>query len=202
MGRGGAVLGIIGIVLAAGAGGFAFVGWNGQNIANSEINNLTNELNNLTDELNNLSRIIVVGTWNTLEDNLNFAPHNSQNDWLLEFGENNVSNIDYFSTTNNTRITLLKPGWYRIHLSVLLMNINPSSTYWIRLYVNGTMTNYMARHETSAASPIFHHIDVSAFVYCDALNYIEINGYSTFDNFDVAASDDKFNQLTIEYLDI
>ena len=57
----------------------------------------------------------------------------------------------------------------------------------------------MARHETPAATVIFHHMDVSAFVYSDGTNYIEINGYSTFDNFN-AGSDDRFNQLTIEYV--
>ena len=97
MGRGGTALGIIGIILAAGAGGFAFVTWNGQNIANSDLDNLTDELNNLTDELNNLPRILVVGIWNTLEDNLNYAPHNLQNDWLFEFGDNNLNNTDFIS---------------------------------------------------------------------------------------------------------
>ncbi len=216
MGRGGTALGIIGIIIASGAVGFSFVVLNGQNITNSDIGDLTDELNNLTDELNNLTdvfnnlteelnnlgRIIVVGVWDALEDNIDFAPHNTQNDWLLEFGDNILNDTDYISVSNtntNTNVTLLKSGWYRIHLSVLLTGINPSSTYWIRLYVNGTLTNYMARHETSAASPIFHHIDASAFVYSDGTNYIEINGYSNGDNFN-AGSDDRFNQLTIEYV--
>ena len=47
MGRGGTALGIIGIILAAGAMGFTFVVWNGQN--------------NLESDFNNLTRTIVVG---------------------------------------------------------------------------------------------------------------------------------------------
>ena len=151
MGRGGTALGIIGIIIASGAVGFSFVVLNGQNITNSdmgdltdELNNLTDELNNLTEELNNLGRIIVVGVWDALEDNLDFAPHNTQNDWLLEFGDNILNDTDYISVSNtntNNNVTLLKSGWYRIHLSVLLLGIDPSSTYWIMLNVNGTFKN-------------------------------------------------------------
>jgi len=181
MGRGGTVLGIIGIILAAGSIGFAFVVWNGQNTTT------------------NLPRTIVVGIWDDLDSNLDYAPYNSQNNWFFEFGAYNLSNTDYISLSNtNTRIALLKPGWYRIHLSVLLGSISPSSTYWIAIFKDGAVEFYLDRFKTGAvvAEPV-QIIDSSAFVYSDGTTYIEINGFST-DDFGISA--DVYNQLSIEYV--
>ena len=58
MGRGGTVLGII---LAAGAIGFTFIVWNGQN------------------NTNNVTKTMVVGIWDALEDNKDFFPYSFQN---------------------------------------------------------------------------------------------------------------------------
>ncbi len=144
--------------------------------------------------------LILVGIWDALEDNLDFAPHNLQNDWLLEFGDNKLSNPDYISVSNNnTRITLLTSGWYRIHLSVLLGGINLSSIYMITIFKDGAIEKHLDLYATSANSSVWnHHIDSSAFVYSNGTNYIEITGISTKD-FHVAVNN-IFNQLTIEYV--
>ncbi len=254
MGSGGTALGIIGIILAAGAIGFAFFVWNGQNATNSdlnsdlddltdalnnlieftnmtgftnmtdEFNNLTYEFNNLTYEFNNLTyefnnleselanlesifynmtRTVVVGIWEELDDNLDFAPHNTQGNWLFEFGDNTWNNTDYISVSNtNTRITLLKPGWYRIHLSVLIADIGPSNRYWIGILKDGVTEFYIYRYETSATmDAILHYIDSSAFVYSDGTNYIELNGWSNTDDFNCGGSE-IFDQFKIEYVAI
>ena len=200
MGKGVAALGIIGMILAAGAIGFAFFVWNGQNTTNSELNDLTDAFNDLKSDFDNLTQTIVVGIWDALDNNLDFAPHNTQDDWLLEFGDNSLNNTDYISVSNtNTRITLLKSGWYRIHLNVLLFGISPSSTYWARIYKDGSSEIYLDRHGTSATvDSIYHYIDSSGFVYSNGTNYIEINGYSLGDFFYVSL--DPFNQFKIEYI--
>jgi len=187
MGRGGTVLGIIGILLGAGAIGFAFVVWNGQNA--------------MTGELNSLTRNIVVGIWDEIDDNLDFAPYNLQADWLFEFGGSSLNNTDYISVSNNnTRITLLKSGWYRIHLSVLLANINPNNGYLITIFKDGATEFYLDNYGTSATNGVsFYDVDSSAFVYSNGTNYIEINGYS---NDDFWVSSDLYNQLTIEFVAI
>ena len=204
MGRSGAALGIIGIILAAGAFGFSFVVLNGQNTTNSDIGDLTDELNNLIDELNNLTRTIVVGVWAALIDNYGYAPHNLTNDWLFEFGVNNLSNSDYiFVSNNNTRIALSKSGWYRIHLSMLYLLISPNFVYETRILKDGAF-EFAFDHLVTGATvdSYWHHIDSSAFVYSNGRNYIEVNGYSNGDNifrpFTDAAYD--YNQLTIEYI--
>ena len=183
MGKGGTVLGLVGIILAAGAIGFAFVVWNGQSTAT------------------NLTMTKVVGIWDAFEENQDFAPHNLQNDWLFEFRDNNLSNTDYISVSNtNTRITLLKSGWYRIHLSVMLSDIGPSSIYVITIYKNGVIELFLDRYETLSTNVAwFYNIDSSAFVYSNGTNYIEISGSS---NNDFQFSIDLYNQLTIEYVAI
>ncbi|MFX0001358.1 MAG: hypothetical protein ACFE9Q_14380 [Candidatus Hodarchaeota archaeon] len=184
MGRGGTVLGIIGIILAAGAIGFTFIVWNSQNTTQ------------------NLTRTIVVGIWETLSDNLDFVPYNSQNNWLLEFGDNKLNNTDYISVSNtNTRITLLKSGWYQIHLSVLLAGISPSSTYRVRILKDGVTESFFDFYQTAVTiDSNYHSIDSSTFVYSNGTNYIEINGDSA-DDFSVPAND-LYNQLTIRFVAI
>jgi len=188
MGSNGTALGVIGIILAAGAIGFAFFGWNGQN--------------NLQSDFNNLTQTIVVGLWDALDDNLDFAPHNFQSNWLYEFGDNKLNNTDYISISNtNTRITLLKPGWYRIYLSVMLSSIGPSDVYWTRLLKDGDVEFYFDRHETGTpADSSYHFFGSSGFVYSNGTNYIEVNGYTFSDFFYISSSDD-FNQFMIEYID-
>ncbi|HDZ19301.1 hypothetical protein LCGC14_0918070 [marine sediment metagenome] len=210
MGRGGTALGIIGIIIAAGAVGFSFVVLNGQNITNSdmgdlidELNNLTDELNNLTDELNNLTRTNIVGIWDALADSQAIPPHNALDDWLLEFGDNSLSNPNYiFVSNSSTRITLLKPGWYRIHLTVLLVSMNPSNLYFTVLLKDGVDEFVFDTYETSLAmNSGYHSIDSSAFVYSNGTNYIEIRGTSAFgDDFNVPISNELYNQLTIEFV--
>ena len=192
------IIGIIGIILAAGAIGFAFVVWNGQNTTNSDLDGLNDELNNLESDLNNLTRIIVVGIWNAFDENQDFAPHTYQNDWLLEFLNNKLNNIDFISVSNtNTRITLLKSGWYRIHLSVLLAGLGPSNIYLITIFKDGAIEFQLERYETGTSSVGYYNIYSSAFVYSNGTNYIEINGLATA-NFYVPL--DLYSQLTIEYV--
>ena len=185
MGRGGTALGIIGIILAAGAIGFAFVVWNGQNTTN------------------NLSRTIVVGIWDDIDSNLDYAPYNLQNDWLFEFGDNKLNNTEYISVSNtNTRITLLKSGWYRIHISVLLGGISPSSSYRLELLKDGTIESYLDFYATSSTNDSsWHYIDSSAFVYSNGTNFIEINEYSSSDDF-APSTNDMYHQFTIKYITV
>ena len=201
MGRSGAILGIIGVILAAGAGGFTFIVWNGQNIVNS---NLKADLNDLINEFNNLSRTVAVGEWVGLVDNYDYAPHNLTNDWLFHFGVNNLNNTDYISVSNNnTRITLTKSGWYRIHLSVLYWFISPNFLYKTSILKDGAIEFVLDRLVTnSTIDSYWHQIDSSAFVYCDGINYIELNGFSNGDD-DFGPYTDaahNYNQLTIEYV--
>jgi hypothetical protein len=144
-----------------------------------------------------------VGVWDGLVDNQGYSPHNALGDWLLEFGDNSLINTDYILVSNtNTRITLLKSGWYRIHLSMVLMDINPASIYAIKLLKDGITVFFFDYYETSLAmNSQYHSVDSFAFVYSNGTNYIEINGESLLgDNNFFVHTDDLFNQLTIEFV--
>ncbi len=182
MGRGGAVLGLIGIILGAGGIAFGYFIWRGQN--------------------NNLTQPKLVGVWDGLADNQDYTPYNALNNWLLEFGDNKLNNTDYISVSNTyTRIVLLKSGWYRIHLSMVLMSISPSSIYTIKLLKDGIIEFFFNYYEIiGVIDSQYHSVDSSGFVYSNGTNYIEINGESLLgDNFFVH-SIDYYNQLTIEFV--
>jgi len=180
MGKGGSVLGLIGIIL--GAGGIAF------------------GVFNISSQNNNVTQSIVVGIWDGLGDNLDFAPHNLNDDWLIQFGFNKLTNTDYISVSNtNTRITLLKTGWYKIIISVLLNSLNPTSDYYIALLKDGLTKSYIHYYFTASIASSYHHIDSSVFVYSDGTNYIEINGFSYLDSaFSIGPN--LYNQFKIEYI--
>ena len=57
MGKGGTVLGLMGIILGAGGIAFGYFNWTSQSTTN------------------NLTGSIVVGIWNTLYDNLDYVPY-------------------------------------------------------------------------------------------------------------------------------
>ncbi len=203
MGSGsGTALGIIGIILAAGAIGFAFFVWNGQNTTNS---NLNSEIDDLTDTLNNLTGTIFVGKWDALDDNYDYAPHNLTNDWFYEFGSNSLNNTDYIAVSNtNTRITLLKSGWYRIHISVLLWKLNSTDTVFKTMMLKDGVPEFaFNRLQTGFTDDSYWlHFDSSAFVYSNGTNYIEFNGFSNKDNDFEPYTDPglDYNRLTIEYV--
>ena len=194
MGNSGSALGIIGIILAAGGIGFAFVVWNGQNTTNSDLADLESEFNNLT-------QTKVVGFWDSLSDNKDYPGHTTQINWLIELGDNELNNTDYISVSNtNTRITLIKPGWYRIHLSILLGYMSTNDIYRVYILKDDLIEFALDRFVTSSTIvSVWHYFDSTAFVYSDGTNYIEFNGYSGSKDFSPTSSTD-FNQLTIEYV--
>ena len=55
----------------------------------------------------------------------NYSGYDQPGAWLFEFTDNEMNDTAYVSVSNaNTRITLLKPGWYRIHLSTELNSLD------------------------------------------------------------------------------
>lgn len=72
----------------------------------------------------------LVGIWDGLDDNLNYDPHNTSSNWLFQFLNNSYIDSEYVSVNNTgTCITLLKQGWYKIKISVLLQNLDAPDAY-------------------------------------------------------------------------
>ena len=183
MGNSGTALGIIGIILGAGAFGFAFFVWNGQN--------------DLESDFNNLESTILVGIWEDLSRNTDYTPYSTNRFWLFEFGDNQVNNTEYFSVSNsNTRITIIKSGWYKIHLSALLGDINDGTAYSMKFYKNGDVYGYSSY--LIGGGP-FIYMDGTVFIECNAKDYIEISAYSAADDF-IVYTIANYEHLTIEYV--
>lgn len=195
MGNSGTALGIIGIILGAGATGFAFFMWNNQITLISDLNQMENNFNNQT-------RTIVVGIWDELDRNLDYSPHNLQNDWLIELGDNKLFSTEHLSLSYSyTRISLLKVGWYRIDLSMMVTDLAAGSNYRMRLYKDGEYETSFDYFELSTRNDLgYYCIHSSVFVDSDSTNYIEITGFSSTDNFETSYQ--NYNHLTIEYVTI
>ncbi|MFX1366109.1 MAG: hypothetical protein ACFFCE_06720 [Promethearchaeota archaeon] len=180
MGNNGAALGIIAIILCVGVGVFVFFIWNGQNTTNSDVDDLQEQINNLESDFNNSITTKFVGIWDDLARNMDYSPHNSSTDWLIEFQDNNLTNPEYISVSNNnTRVTLLQSGWYRIHLTIALTNHFGGSFYWIHLLKDGVEDENFDAYSTSTYTPPLRHIDSSVFIYSNGTNYIEVNPVTT-----------------------
>ncbi|MHA1978814.1 MAG: hypothetical protein ACW98I_18070 [Candidatus Hodarchaeales archaeon] len=85
------------------------------------------------------SGLILVGLWDDLDENKDYAPWNADNDWLIEFRSSIFNDSNYVSVSNgNTRFVLLQAGFYKITLPMLLQSIDASGTYSVRLLRNGS----------------------------------------------------------------
>lgn len=214
MGSGGKALGMLSLILAAGGIGFSYFVWTGQNTSNSVLDDLTDQLNdieadfdNLTEQLDtmeavidNLTRSFVVGLWDDISKNKDYAPHNLDYNWLLEFSAGNLTDPDYISVSNdNTRITLLQSGWYRIHLSLFIYSITADNYYYLSMLKDGSVESNLDWYETSATDDgYYHYFESSAFVYSNGTSYIEFNALSNIDSFGIGGND--YNQFLIEYI--
>ena len=206
----GTALGIMGIIIGAGAIGFAFFVWNGQNTTNSDLksdlDDLTDQLNNLTGptnmtaEFNDLPRTIVVGNWEGLARNMaaNIGFPLVSN-WLFELQAGTHYNSYYINAFSPiTRIYLVTAGWYRIHLSTLLYNLDPGNYYSIEIFKNGINSFVLYIFDINSGDPDNFYVDSSAFIYSDGTDYIEINGKTGSDDFYPISN----NRFTIEYVAI
>ena len=211
MGRGGTALGIIGIILAAGAIGFAFFIWNGQN---STISDLNTGIDDLQDQINDmetpsntststdLNQSTIVGVWESFSRNTDYSPYTTNENWLLELTYNQIINPEYLSVSNsNTRINILKSGWYRIHISGVLSGLTNNAVYTIRFYRNGILIATDPYLVANAEIYTYNHIAGTVLIECTAGDYINLNAYSqTDDNDDFNAYTNVYNHLSIEYL--
>jgi len=141
----------------------------------------------------------LIGLWEEFDYNTDFPPYTALSYWLLELRDIKIMNSDYIAiSNNNTRLTLLKLGWYRIQLTMILSSIDASQNYWINILKNGGVKFILLYHETSATPESdYLTLDASAFVHSNGSEYFEIMGDSFGDPFFPGGSQ-IYNQLTIE----
>jgi len=149
------------------------------------------------------SGLTLVGLWDGLAKNKDYLPYTSDTSWLIEFSDNQFNNSDHISLSySNSRFKLLKEGFYKITLLLLLetVNVNVNSIYYISLVRNSTLEHYFGRIAI-AANPIssYFQIESSLYVKSTGLDYFVIRCYCLGDTFFTIANTQTYNQLSIEY---
>lgn len=147
------------------------------------------------------SGLTLVGLWDDLATNKEYAPYTTDSSWLIEFSNNKFNNSNYIEVSNNnTRFKLLKEGFYKITLLLRLDDVDASEVYWVYFLRNGLFDHCLARVAISdnPGSPD-HQIESSVYVKSTGLDNFSIRCYSTgSDAFEIGYLQ-TFNQLSIEY---
>ena len=149
------------------------------------------------------SGLTLVGLWDDLATNKEYAPYTSDTSWLIEFSNNKFNNSNYIEVSNNnTRFKLLKEGFYKITLLLILSDLNAvaDAVYWAVLLRNDLFDHFFARIaiSTTPVSP-FYQVESSIYVNSIGLDNFTIRCYCVGDpSFSVSGSQ-TYNQLSIEY---
>lgn len=141
---------------------------------------------------------ILVGLWDFVNYNYGYAPHDETNDWLIQpmLGLYNDTRYLAFSN-NNTRFTLLRDGYYKVNLNMLVISLIDGQMYNMYLLKNGV--RYKTMFCLTAYSVTGGWMSSSVFVHSNGTDYIEINGYHSSDPFGPFYTVYDY-QFSIEYM--
>jgi len=145
----------------------------------------------------------LVGIWEALDDNHNYFPYITPSNWLFQLSANSYIDSEYVSVNNSgTRITLMRQGWYRIQISVLLQSLDAPYIYRIDLLKNGTLLFNLDYIQTYTATydPYWYSVHAEGYVLSDGNDYIELNAWSNGDIFVIYSIVQDSNQLVIEFV--
>ena len=146
------------------------------------------------------SGLILVGLWDDLATNKEYAPYTFDHSWLIEFDNNQFNNSNYIEVSNNnTSFKLLEEGFYKITLLLLLNSVDPSVIYYVLLLRNNVIDHSFVRIAMTA-NPISlaYQIESTVYVKSNGLDNFTIRCHSISDAFEVYDIQ-EYNQLTIEY---
>jgi len=143
----------------------------------------------------------LVGLWDQLEKTPDGSVSGSG--WYVNFTQEvhlDTSHVEV--SLNNSQFRLRDIGIYRITLTALLLDCDPSSNHWIVLTINGTFSHFLERTSISAnPDDTFWFVSSTIYVnssgqdlyrfYC--YSYDDPNGFRIY-------SEATFNQLAIEFM--
>ena len=146
------------------------------------------------------SGLILVGLWDNLAKNKDYAPYDTDATWRIEFDNNQYNESNYISVSeSNTNFKLLKEGFYKLTILMYAYDLDSGGTYWFYLYRNSSINHCIAKigHPTSDN----FQVESSIFIESTGLDNFFIRAYSSGDSdtsFTIATAQ-SFNQLSIEY---
>ena len=146
--------------------------------------------------------LVLVGLWDDLESNRDYAPDNTGSDWLIEFRNSPLNNSNYVTVSRNNTRFVLAPGLYKITLSFRFSSLVAGEGYAISLIRTGSTEHFLVDHyhnETAVINGEYYSSCSSVFVQGNGVDYFDFKCASIYgDSFDL--SNDKYNQLSIEYV--
>jgi len=147
------------------------------------------------------SGLTLVGLWDDFSRNTEYPPDTTNTSWRIEFNNNQFNDSNHISVSdNNTSFKLLKEGFYKITLLLLLDSIDASATYWAYLIRNGSLYNCFARVAISDnPSSSFLQIESSLYVKSTGFDNFHIICYCMTDTSFTIGLVQTYNQLSIEY---
>jgi len=144
------------------------------------------------------SGLTLVGLWDDLAKNKDYAPYNTDTSWRLEFDNNQYNDSNYISVSNsNTNFKLLKEGFYKLTILLYAYDLVPGGTYWFYLYRNNSINHCIAK--IGLPTTTYYQVESSVFVKSSGLDNFFIRAYCTGDTSFTIATAQSFNQLSIEY---
>jgi hypothetical protein len=140
----------------------------------------------------------VVGLWTNLSRFM-YGSYNTSN-WLVGVNNTQILKSDYVSlSNNNTNVTLQKTGWYKLHLSLVLVNLTLNNEYYINFNRNNSLEYSLAKFNSTGTT--YRVINLYQFIHFNSSDFFEINCNSS-DSFNLGTTDlyQNYNQMSIEYI--
>ncbi|MFX0011546.1 MAG: hypothetical protein ACFE9R_14630 [Candidatus Hermodarchaeota archaeon] len=138
---------------------------------------------------------ILVGLWEELYTNRDYAPYNTAEDWLVQVDDVQVNNSNYFSLSRNrTRFHLNENGCYRINIHLLIF-CSPGYIFAMWVYKNDVL---LSLTDWIESTDMYAHLGASTYLWSNGTDYYDfvVNGNDVSD----LVTDQRWHQFAIEYI--
>lgn len=141
---------------------------------------------------------IVVAIWESLFRNMEFTPHTTVTDWLIEVDDIQVNNSNYFDLSrNNTRVHLNISGWYRVSIMTNIYWVGGGGLLYLDVLKEGVVHQRVYRQIYDPDEGIYYSFNNQFFISSNGTHYYEFNFHNA--NSDLTPVQ-IHNQLGIEYV--
>ncbi|MFX1568899.1 MAG: hypothetical protein ACFFCV_11105 [Promethearchaeota archaeon] len=143
----------------------------------------------------------LVGIWDDLDENTDYSPYNLDTDWLVELSDNSYIDSSYITVTHtSTRLTLIKAGWYKIQITMQLLDLTTPYDYDLELLKNGYTEFIMVSYRTASASVTWYQVHATGYVLSDGDDYIQMRVTSDPSDPFYLYESPELNQFSIEFV--
>lgn len=148
----------------------------------------------------------LVGLWEDVLKNKLHPIMNADSYWLLEVGNEQIINNEYIilnQTTGykDTRFHLVKAGFYRITINIVLTDLHNTQGYIISAFKDGEdygFTGFKTFFCVTAPS-ISEQVNVDFYLESNGTNFYEFGCLTFADPFELL-TDQEYSHLSIEYV--